>query len=80
MPPPTERAIADSNLLIRLDERQIAIIDKLEEILIEAKKTNGRINELEKWKNQMHGGWRATAFIASGLGVIVGVLISYALK
>ena len=55
-------------LTIRLDER-------VDAILLEVKKTNGRVTVLEDAKNRMVG-----AMVATGtLGAIVGALIGYAL-
>jgi Flp pilus assembly protein TadB len=43
-------------LLIRLEERMKSFSEKQDEMLIQVKKTNGRVSSLEKWRAYLVGG------------------------
>jgi len=69
------------DLLSRLDERSMNMDDKTDRILEQVIKTNGRvtasenkIQELEKWRAESHGHWKATTVIGSIIGAIVGLV------
>jgi len=67
-------------LLARLDERYKALDAKLDTILEQCLKTNGRvskneddIHQLFNWKSEVRGGWKATTAISA----IVGAVAAY---
>lgn len=57
-------------LLIRLDERMNAMLE-------EVKKTNGRVTSLEGWKNRAVGALLAATTIGTVLGALAGYMINY---
>ena len=61
-------------LLARVDERQKAMLDKLDLVYKECQKTNGRVTNLENWRSEIKGSWRATTVIAAGIGALIGFL------
>lgn len=61
----------------RLDERLKAVLDKLDDIHEEAKKTNGRVSSLEGWRHEIKGTWRATTFLTSIISSIVGACVGF---
>jgi hypothetical protein len=66
-------------MLGRLDERQKAMLAKLELVYDEVKKTNGRVSALETWKSGILGGWRATTVISALIGAVIGFLTNFLL-
>lgn len=62
----------------RHDERLKAIMDKLEDIHDEVKKTNGRVTSLEGWRSEIKGSWRATVFLTSITSSVLGAAVGYA--
>ena len=43
---------------------------KIQEILIQVRKTNGRVNKLEAWKDQCMGGIKVMAIVVGLLGFL----------
>jgi len=43
---------------------------KIQEILIQVRKTNGRVNKLEAWKDQCMGGIKVMAVVIGLLGFL----------
>lgn len=69
------------DLLSRLDERSMNMDEKTDRILEQVVKTNGRvtasenkIQELEKWRAESRGHWKATSIIGSVIGAIAGLI------
>lgn len=56
-----------------IDKEFNGLHDKLDKILIQVEKTNGRVNEIESWKDKMTGAMIAVSFIATSsvLGLII---------
>ena len=70
-------------LLARLDERQQAMDEKLDSILEQTKKTNGRllsaedkIQSLSTWRAEIKAQLKLLVFIGSALGVALSYLFS----
>jgi hypothetical protein len=61
-------------LIARVDERQKAMMAKLNEIHTEVKKTNGRVTDLEKWKSGIIGSYRATVIISAAIGAAITIV------
>ena len=69
--------MSTEEFIARLDERQKAMMEKLEEIHEGVKKTNGRVTILENWRSEIRGSWRATVLISSAIGALIGFITSY---
>lgn len=68
--------MSTEELIGRLDERQKAMMEKLEEIHDGVKKTNGRVTVLENWRSELRGSWRTTILFSSAIGALVAFLIN----
>lgn len=72
----------DNDLIARLDERQQAMDDKLDAILEQTKKTNGRllvaedsIDKINLWKAQVVGSLKTLLIVGAVAGAIIGWVI-----
>jgi hypothetical protein len=77
----------DSQLLARLDERYEAISKRLDQILVQTTKTNGRvtavegdINEIKQWREVLRGQWKLVIGAAGVTGAIIAFIIDHFLK
>ena len=52
------------------DELKKDMYHKIKEILAQVKKTNGRVNKLEAWKDQCMGGLKVALIIIALLGFL----------
>lgn len=64
-----------SDLLARLEERQIHMQETLTQILEQTSLTNGRVTKLEKWQSKLSGAWSTILIIAGASATICGVVI-----
>lgn len=71
-------------LLGRLDERSIHMEEKIDTILNHLEKLNGRVGKteeqignLKEWRAESRGHWKAASVIGSGIGGVVGFIISH---
>lgn len=75
--------MSNEELLARIDERQIALNEKLDAILAQAIKTNGRvtvsehdITDLQMWRAESRGHWKGVAAISTAIGAIIGFFLN----
>lgn len=69
--------LTNDQLLAVLEERLSSQKETLDSILIEAKKTNGRIQQLENWKSESKGQWRALVVLGTVIGFIIGAVVEF---
>lgn len=61
-----------------LDHRLEALDVKLGEILEQTKKTNGRVDRLESWRDKMTGAWLVVTFLSPIIaGLTVGFILGH---
>lgn len=61
------------NLIDRDNDRHAENSKKLDAILEQALKTNGRVNSLEAWKDKVTGMWVALAAVGAGIVALAGI-------
>lgn len=69
MPTPTVEVLQE-----RLDHVTRSVDEKLEKILEQTTLTNGRVNDLESWKDKIQGALIPISIISP---VIAGLIVSY---
>ena len=55
---------------MKADELRKDMYHKIGEILVQVKKTNGRVNRLEAWKDQCTGAFKVVLILAVLLGFL----------
>ncbi len=77
----------DSQLLARLDERYKAISERLDQILIQTTKTNGRvtavegeIQEIKQWREVLKGQWKLLVTAAGMSWAVIAFIINHFMK
>jgi hypothetical protein len=73
----TERALAKSPSNELLDERLSNLDKKLEAILEQTTKTNGRVDNLESWRDRVSGALIPISILSP---IFAGLIVSYISK
>jgi hypothetical protein len=73
----TERALAKSPSNELLDERLSNLDKKLEAILEQTTKTNGRVDNLESWRDRVSGALIPISILSP---IFAGLIVSYLSK
>lgn len=70
-----------NELLARLDERYRRIDEKIDAILIQTTKTNGRltkaeeeINHLKNWRSQLKGSYYVIGVVGTIIAIVLGIV------
>jgi hypothetical protein len=59
-----------------LQERLDQIANTLDQVLEQAKRTNGRVDELEKWRDRLSGAWLILTLVSPIVaGLTVGLVL-----
>lgn len=62
-----------NELLGRMDERQKAMDEKIDAILYETRKTNGRVTKIEEWKSNITG--KISVWV-----IVAGAVMAFVMK
>ena len=58
---------------MKVEEIRKDMYHKIGEILVQVKKTNGRVNKLESWKDQCMGGMKVFFILAALVGFLIKI-------
>ena len=74
---------SQETLIARLDERYKSMDKKLDSILLQVVKTNGRVDDhdeeldhLNQWRAEVKGNINGSVKTAAGIGALIGALFS----